>query len=116
MSLRQIIGWSIIFIGLGIIIFALASSYNIFTGKRPVPEIFKAGKILSKPASKEKISLNPESMANNLQKMIGEQVREMLPPASVSKTLNLISWSILASILIFGGGQVAGLGIKLLKG
>ena len=46
--------------------------------------------------------------------MIGEQLKGIIPVDSVSNLLNLIAWSIFAAILIFGGAQIASLGIKLI--
>jgi hypothetical protein len=47
--------------------------------------------------------------------MIGEQLKGMVPLDSLPKLLNLAVWSMLAFILIFGGAQIASLGIKLIK-
>ena len=84
----------------------LYSSYNIFTGKGTAPEVFKAP---------EKLSLQPEQMTE--EQMMEAQLREALSidAGALTETLNLIAWGILAFILIFGGGQISGLGIKLMK-
>jgi hypothetical protein len=42
-------------------------------------------------------------------------LKEILPAEAITKMLNLIVWSILAGIFIFGGSQISSLGIKLLK-
>jgi len=47
--------------------------------------------------------------------MLGEQLKGLLPTDMLPKISNLAIWSILAWILIFGGGQISSLGIKLLK-
>jgi len=47
--------------------------------------------------------------------MIGEQLQGLLPANSINQFFNLIVWSMLAFILIFGGSQISGLGIKLIK-
>ncbi len=39
----------------------------------------------------------------------------VFPQEYLLKILNLASWSMFASILFFAGGQIAGLGIKLVK-
>jgi len=104
----KIIGWLVFFVGIILIGWTLCSSYNIFTAKTAVPEFFKE-------------SPTPKSIAGSqdtqtqLQNMIGEQLKGLLPEGSITKMLNLGIWSILAGILIFGGTQVSGLGIKLLK-
>ncbi|KKU86734.1 MAG: ATP-dependent DNA helicase [Parcubacteria group bacterium GW2011_GWA2_47_9] len=45
-----------------------------------------------------------------------QQLQGILPADSVPKMLNLTVWSIFAWLLFLGGGQIAGVGTKLLKG
>jgi hypothetical protein len=114
MNFKKVIGWITFFTGILIILFALYRSYGIFTGKSPLPEIFKVQKeeIVS---PKKKTSTTLEEMQQQIGQILAEQLREIFPKESITKILNLISWSILAGILIFGGGQISSLGIKLLK-
>jgi len=51
-----------------------------------------------------------------MEKMLSEQLKGVIPTDTLPKILNLIVWSMLAGLLIFGGSQIAGLGIKLIKG
>ena len=48
-----------------------------------------------------------------------EQLKEMIPISDLfndfPKFFNLISWSIFIGILIFAGGKISSLGIKLVK-
>ena len=107
MSFKKILGLVLLFFGLILICWILYASYNIFTGKTEAPELF------SEP--KEETVLQPEQMAE--EQTMEAQLREALPidPNALPKTLNLTAWGILAFILIFGGSQIAGLGVKLLK-
>jgi len=109
-TLKRSTGWILLLVGILIIFWSLYSSYNIFTAKTPAPEIFK---------EKEEKVLSPEVKPGDLEaqmeKMIGEQLKGILPADSIPQLLNLISWSIFAGILIFGGTQISGLGIKLIK-
>ena len=104
---NKFLGYVILAIGLIIIIGAVWSSYNIFTGSASLPEIFRAS---PQPAS-------PSGSGLDIQKQIADalnqQLGNLIPYDSISKMLNLFSWSMLAGILILGGGQLAGLGIKL---
>jgi len=91
-------------IGLLLIIVPLFQTYNIFTGISAAPEIFKSQK-------------TQISQGNNLdvqQQLIEKALLNMIPVDSVSKSLNLTSWMLLAWTLIFGGSKLAGLGIRLL--
>jgi len=105
--IKKILGIVLILIGLAVIFYGLYSSYSVFSGKTPAPEIFQA------PAA-SKVTASQDIQVQ-LQNMVTEQLKGMLPADSITTFFNLISWSILAGILIFGGSQIAGLGIKLIK-
>jgi hypothetical protein len=107
MKFTKILGLILLAVGLALIGWTLYSSYNIFTGKAAAPEIFSA--------PEEENSLWSEKTTE--EQMIEVQMRKVFPvDAEVFPNLfNLVAWSILAFILIFAGGQIAGLGIKLLK-
>jgi len=106
----KIFGWVLLAAGIILIGWTLLSTYNIFTGEVAAPEIFKvAGK---EALPKEKGALDIQAQ---MEKMISEQLKGILPVDTIPRLLNLIVWSILAGILIFGGAQISSLGIKLLK-
>lgn len=109
-KLQKFIGWVLLFGGLAIILWSLYSSYNIFTAKVEVPEIFKVVEketVLSKKGTQD--------LEAQIEKIIGEQLKGILSSDFLPKIFNLIAWSIFAGILIFGGTQIAILGIKLIK-
>lgn len=112
---QKFFGWALLFIGVAIIFWSLHSSYNIFTAKVTAPEIFKAAQKEVALAPKGKVQGLEAQLEAKVQEMIGEQLKEILPAEAIPKLFNLIAWSIFAGILIFGGAQIAGLGIKLLK-
>lgn len=105
--IKKILGLMLIIIGLAVIFYGLYSSFNIFSGKVAAPEIFTIP-----PAVK---STGSQDITSQLQNIIGDQLKNMLPVDSITTFLNLISWSIFAGILVFGGAQISGLGIKLLN-
>ena len=105
--IKKILGLVLLFLGLIIILYSLYSSFNIFTAKTSAPEIFKTEIV---PSQK-----NGGGLEAQVQQMIGEQLKGILPANSIPQLLNLISWSIFAGILIFGGTQITTLGIKLIK-
>ena len=108
MKLTKLLGLLLLILGLAIIFYTIFYSYQIFTNKIPVPEIFK---LTSAKTNQDPNALNLEAQ---FEKIIGSQFQQMLPASSIQEILNLFSWSIFAGILIFAGSQVAGLGIKLL--
>jgi len=107
---NKILGYLLILIGLAIIFTTLFGSYKVFTGGLPLPEIFKVAEKNGSPSGNQKQDLQAQ-----MEQTIREQIGNILPVDSLTKLLNLISFSILAGILIFGGGQVAGIGIKLIS-
>ena len=106
----KILGWVLLLAGVLIIVWTLYSSYNILTGGAVMPEIFEMG---------EGKALSQKEGAGDLQvqmeEMIGEQLKGILPVDALPKMLNLGVWAMLAGILIFGGAQISNLGIKLIK-
>ena len=107
--IKKFFGLVLLLGGLAIIIYGLYSSYGIFTAKKEAPVIFNMPEQLSVKSG------DAQDIQAQLQKVIGEQLKGILPADSIAQLLNLISWSIFAGILTFGGTQIAGLGIKLLK-
>lgn len=111
----KIFGWALLVAGVVIIVWTLYSSYNIFTGKTEIPEIFKIEAKEGLAPTTGKIPTTQAELQKEMEKMIGEQLMGILPVDTVPKLLNLTVWSMLAFILIFGGGQISSLGIKLIK-
>ena len=109
MDLPKIAGWLLLIVGIIIIGWTLMSSYNIFTGQTPVPELFEI------PTEKVLSQEGAQDIQAQLQTMIGEQIKGLIPIDSLATILNLTVCSMLAFILIFGGAQIASLGIKLIK-
>ena len=116
-KLQKFLGWCLLLIGLSTIGWSLYSSYNIFSGKKAPPIIFKIESQELPPASqKKKISnLTPEELEKQISALISEQLNEIIPKETINHFFNIIAWSIFAGILIFAGGQVASLGIKMQK-
>jgi len=113
----KIFGWVLLIAGIILIGWTLLSTYNIFTGKVATPEIFKLPEAAKAPVAEEKITgiQDIQDIQAQIEKMIGEQLKGIIPVETLPKLLNLIVWSILAGLLIFGGAQISSLGIKLIK-
>ncbi len=103
---NKIFGWILLVLGLLIIFWTLFSSYNIFTGRSLAPALFE-----------EELALTAEKEVDleDIEKIVEGQLKEIFPVEKINDLLNLIVSSILAGIMIFGGGRVAGIGIKLIK-
>ena len=113
MGTKKIIGWALLAVGLLIIFWGLYSSYNIFTARKSVPEIFKMEEEKDSLSQKEKTS--SVSMEEEIRKMMDEQIKGVIPFGLLPKLLNLVSWSLFAGILFWGGGRISSIGIKLTR-
>lgn len=108
MNAQKIFGWILLISGLVLIAWTLISSYNIFTAKTEAPEIF-AGQISSSGTG------SSQGIDAQLQKALQEQLKGLIPLDALPKILNLAVYSTLAFLLIFGGTQISGIGVKLLN-
>lgn len=112
----KICGWGLLIAGVIIIGWTLYSSYNIFMGRADVPEIFEIEEEATGTTTQAgKTPASPTEVQQEMEKMIGEQLKGILPTDVLPKILDLAVWSMLAFILIFGGSQISNLGIKLIK-
>ena len=116
-------GWVLLFAGVAIICATLYFSYNIFTAKAEMPEVFNIAEIeknqetipVLPDLSKGTQGMSPEIQQEIMNRMVAEQIKAIFPTAFLSTLFNLIAWSIFAGIAIFGASHLAGLGIRLIK-
>ena len=108
MSIERVLGFLFLCLGVAIIGFALFSSFQVFTAKIAPPQIFSAldQQGTAKPTS---------GLEGQLQNALSQQLKGFIPSDTVPKILNLSVWSIFLGLLMFGGGQISGIGVKLLK-
>ena len=105
MNVQKILGFAFVVGGIGIILYSLYASFTFFTGSTTPPEIFSS--VASEPRAGE--------TGSPISQLLEEQLQGLLPAGVVPRMLNFAVWSIFAWIAMMGGGQIAGLGIKLLK-
>jgi len=111
---RLVLGWILVFWGLIFIFSPLYFSYEIFTGKKEPPLVFKF-----EDYSKNKKDINLQNTQNfqiqQLQNLIKEEIKNLIPQQNISKAFNLTSLIIFSWLLVYAGSQVASIGIKLLN-
>lgn len=113
--IKKIFAWLLLVLGVLIILWGVWNSYQIFNAQKPVPEIFKLPEIKETSLMEEKSGTDPqEKMGQEIQQTLKEQFEKIMPPKFVEKLFNLFSWSIFMFILIYAGGKLSFLGIKLL--
>ncbi|MCX6723278.1 MAG: hypothetical protein NT094_04435 [Candidatus Staskawiczbacteria bacterium] len=99
-------GYILLIVGVLLIIGPLWQTYNIFTGKTLSPQVF------AKPVT---LTENKNISATDIQGQIQNAVAKAIPVDSINNTLNLTAWLLLMYILIYGGGKIADIGVKLVK-
>jgi len=107
METNKIIGYVLLTIGLLLITLPLWQTYNILTGKILPPQVFM------RPAS---LKVNQNVGALDVGGQVQNALIKVLPVDLINNTLNLASWLILMWILIYGGGKIAEIGVKLVNG
>lgn len=107
MNINKALGFILLTVGLLLIVVPLWQTYSIFTGKSLPAQIF----MQSIPLKVDQ-NIGP----NDIQGQIQNAVVRVIPTESINNTLNLASWLILMWVLIYGGGKIAEIGVKLLNG
>lgn len=112
---KKIVGWSLLAVGVLAIAWGIWTSVEIFTAKKPAPEIFKEAQVEKVIAPAKKAASPEEQIGQQMQQVIGEQLGKFLPLGSTTGLLNLIAWSVFMTILVFAAGKIASIGVSLLK-
>ena len=110
MNIERGSGFALLILGVGLIVYSLYSSFQIFTGVVQPPEIFSP---VEKPFQQE--TSQDGGAQEQVKQLLAEQLENILPADTIPKVLNISMWSVFAGLLLFGGAQIAGIGIKLLK-
>jgi len=110
MKVEKFLGWILLIFGVLIIFWSLYNCYLVFTKKATLPEFLKTEKKLSKTSQKI-----PQNFQEQIEKKIEEKLEEIFPSKEILKFFNFLSLSVFYGVFIFGGGQIASLGVKLLK-
>lgn len=107
MNTNKTIGYVLLIIGVLLIAMPLWQTYNIFTGKSLPAQVFM------RPVP---LTVNQNVSALDIQGQVQNALIKILPIDLIDNTLNLITWLLLGWILIYGGGKIAEIGVKLLNG
>ncbi len=108
MITNKVLGYILLTAGLLLIICVMWQTYNIFTDKTSAPLVFKtAASFVDKTGSQD--------IQGQINDAVKKQIGQLISPDSITKVLNLASWSLLAWILIIAGGTLSGIGVKLIK-
>ncbi len=114
MQKNTIVGWILLAIGLLIIFWVLVVSYNIFSGRSTPPEFFQTEEMASSEEGMGEETAVSKNELEEMEKILEDQIKEFLPVDQFPDFFNLIVWTMFASIMIFGGSKISGIGIKLI--
>ena len=106
METNKTIGYILLIVGVLLIVLPLWQTYNIFTGKSMPSQVFK------KPVT---LQVNPNVSALDIPGQVQNALIRVVPIDFIDNTLNLMTWLLLMWILIYGGGKIAEIGVKLIK-
>lgn len=106
MVTNKTIGYILLIVGLLLIILPLWQTYSIFTGKSVPAKVFKTPVTLQVNQNVSSLDVAGQ-MQNALVKVV--------PIDFINNTLNLGTWMILMWVLMYGGGKIADIGVKLIN-
>lgn len=103
---NRVLGYVLVFAGLALIAVPLFQVFNVLAANSLPPELIKM------PA----VELNGGANQMDIQRQIEDAFQKAMPLDLIYKTLNAVMWAFLLAVFIFGGKQVALIGVKLLMG
>jgi hypothetical protein len=105
---QKVFGILLVIVGLAIIGYSLFQSWQVFTGQAMPPAVFEVQESIEE-------AVQDPGLEGQIDALLDEQLGKLLPADTIPQMLNLVAWSMLASLLFFGGAQVAGIGVKLFR-
>lgn len=107
---RSVAGMVLVVVGAGIIGYGIYDARQVFSGDAPPPSLFQLP---------QKDSFLPKGIQGGvdaqIQSLLAQQLEGMIPFDAVPKALNVSMYALFVALLFLGGGQMAGIGIKLLR-
>jgi hypothetical protein len=124
MKTEKIIGFSLVLIGIGIIIASAYSVYQVFTGEADPPSVFHFEAPSITLPTQQSLSLElpegmelPEgfSLPSASEEEKEPQKIKLLPDEVINKVVNMSIHLLLMGFLVTVGAKIAGIGTKLVK-
>ena len=110
-SVKQILAWILIILGLFMVFWDISSSYYFFTAQKEFPQVFTNTQTVSVDTS----SSQTLSAQDQVGQIIKEQMKALIPENSITQLLNMSTWIIFASFMLWAGGKIVGIGNDFLK-
>ncbi len=109
-TVKQFLAWILIIIGLGLVFWDISSSYYYFTAQKEFPKVF-----VENTVTKVQNPTTGNAIQDQMNNIVGEQISKLVPENSVTQLLNISSWILFASFLLWAGGKLVGIGSDFLK-
>jgi len=106
MEISKIAGIILLVIGVLLIVVPLLQTYSILTGKGMPPQVFK---------NPESVKIDKNVTVADIQGQVQNAMTKIFPFEAINSILNLATWLVLMWILMYGGGKIADIGVKLLN-
>ncbi len=106
-------GMVLIFIGVGVVFFAMFFAVQVFLQEKEPPQIFTPQETLLSDLMPD-MPTEEETNNNEEELLIAENIKieDILP---ISELLNIIAASMFAMILVFGGAKITQLGVSIIR-
>ena len=110
-TVRQLLAWILIVAGLAIVFWDILTSYYYFSAQQDFPKVF----VNEPTVTTTNNSSGNSTIQDQIGEMIKEQIKNALPENTVTQALNMASWIIFASFLLWAGGKLVGMGSDFLR-
>ena len=114
-EIKRILGTILIFIGLAMFYWDITTSYYYFTAQQEFPQVF----IQATSDVQENKALSGSAIQNQMNAIVGDQINQqiskLVPGNTITEMLNASVWSIFATLLIYAGAKIIGIGRDFLK-
>lgn len=114
MMSEKVVGYILLFAGLGIMVFAFSQIYLVFTNQAKIPRIFGPSANSTRSSSSDELSQlqNSKSLLNG---QGGLPQINLIPQDTINETLNTIAYYFLMSFVLGFGFKIASLGVMTIR-
>jgi len=109
-TVRQFLAWILIILGLFIVFWDIASSYYYFSAQKEFPKVF-----INTQTEESSSSSTGTGIQDQIGSIVKDQIKQMIPENTVTQLLNITSWIMFASFMLWAGGKLVGMGSDFLK-
>jgi len=109
-TVREFLAWILIVIGLFIVFWDISNSYFYFSAQKEFPKVFLDSQVKS-----TNLAPTGNAIQDQIITMVRDQIKQQLPENTATQALNMASWIIFASFMLWAGGKLVGMGSDFLK-